>query len=127
MKRGLGTIFSAIDENMGTNLQAFYKHFYIGCLKTQTQQLHFVKKKKIIKIFLYIIILYINNSDRALDNRGGRKVVRAGCSALRNMPSWNTERVSFSNLDVGNNVFAIEQCLRMSLFMGDFIHDTYYV
>ena len=20
------------DENMGTNLQAFYKHFYIGCL-----------------------------------------------------------------------------------------------
>ena len=32
----------AIDENMGTNLQEFYKHFYIGCLKTQKQQLHFV-------------------------------------------------------------------------------------
>ena len=31
----------AIDENMGINLQAFYKHFYIGCLKTQKQQLHF--------------------------------------------------------------------------------------
>ena len=36
----------AIDENMGTNLQAFYKHFYIGCLKTQKQQLHFVKIKQ---------------------------------------------------------------------------------
>ena len=32
----------AIDENMGTNLQAFYKHCYIGCLQTQKQQLHFV-------------------------------------------------------------------------------------
>ena len=30
---------------MGTNLQAFYKHFYIGCLKTQ-QQLHFVNGRK---------------------------------------------------------------------------------
>ena len=27
-KRGLGTILWAIDENMGTNLQAFYKHCY---------------------------------------------------------------------------------------------------
>ena len=27
-KRGLGTIMWAIDENTGTNLQAFYKHFY---------------------------------------------------------------------------------------------------
>ena len=44
-KWGLGTILWAIDENMGTNLQAFYKHFYIGCLKTQKQQLYFVKKK----------------------------------------------------------------------------------
>ena len=42
-------ILWAIDENMGTDLQAFYKHFYIGCLKTQKQQLHFVKiKNKII-------------------------------------------------------------------------------
>ena len=36
----------AIDENMGTNLQAFYKHFYIGCLKT-----HFVKIKN--KFFFF--------------------------------------------------------------------------
>ena len=42
-KQGLGTILWAIDENMGTNLQAIYKHFYIGCLKTQKPQLHFVK------------------------------------------------------------------------------------
>ena len=41
----------AIDENMGTNLQAFYKHFYIGYLKTQKQQ-HFVKiKNKLIFFF----------------------------------------------------------------------------
>ena len=32
-------------ENMGTNLQAFYKYFYIGCLTTQQRQLHFVKIK----------------------------------------------------------------------------------
>ena len=44
-KRGLGAILWAIDESMGTNLQTFYKHFYIGCLKTQKQQLHFVNKK----------------------------------------------------------------------------------
>ena len=30
----------AIDENMGTNLQAYYKHFYVGCLKTQKQQFY---------------------------------------------------------------------------------------
>ena len=43
----------AIDENMGTNLQAFYKHFDIGCLKTQKQQYHFVKiKTKLIFFFL---------------------------------------------------------------------------
>ena len=27
----------------------------------------------------------------ALDNRAARKTVQAGRSALRNMPSWNTE------------------------------------
>ena len=42
-KFGHNSVLWAIDENMGTNLQAFYKHFYIGCLKTQNQQLHFVK------------------------------------------------------------------------------------
>ena len=45
----------AIDEIMGTNLQAFYKHFYIGCLKTQKQQLHFVKIK--IKLLLFCLKL----------------------------------------------------------------------
>ena len=34
-----------IDENMGTNLQAFYKHFYIGCLNTKTA-ITFCKNKK---------------------------------------------------------------------------------
>ena len=76
-------------ENMGTNLQVFSKHFYIGCLKTQKQQLHFVKKKKKISI-----IIFCFNSGRARINRAGRKPVRAGCSALRNRPSWNTEMVA---------------------------------
>ena len=49
----------AIDENMGTNLQAFYKHFYIGCLKTQKQQLHFVKIKNKLIFFLIIILFLI--------------------------------------------------------------------
>ena len=43
-KRGPCTILWAIDDNVGTNLRAFYKHFYIGCLKTQKQQLHFVNQ-----------------------------------------------------------------------------------
>ena len=45
----------AIDENMGTNLQAFYKHFYISCLKTQKQQLHFVK---INNFFFFLNLFY---------------------------------------------------------------------
>ena len=46
------------------------------------------KKKKIIEKL--INNFFFNNSGRALDNRAGRKTVRAGRSALRNMPSWNT-------------------------------------
>ena len=65
---------------MGTNLQAFLH----PCLKTQKQQLHFVKKKK---KFNYKFFFY---SGRALYNRAARKTVRAGRRALRNMPSWNT-------------------------------------
>ena len=73
---------------MGTNLQAFYKHFYIGCLKTQKQQLHFVKINIFKKKLNYIYSFF--NSGRAHANRAGRKPVRAGRSALRNRPSWNT-------------------------------------
>ena len=51
-KRGPGTILWAINDNVGTNLRAFYKHFYIGCLKTQKQQLNFVEKKKLL-IYIY--------------------------------------------------------------------------
>ena len=77
----------AIDENMGTNLQAFYKHFYIGCLKTQKQQLHFVK---IIFFFFFNYFFFFINTGSARVNRAGRKPVRAGRSALRNRPCWNT-------------------------------------
>ena len=45
----------AIDENMVTNLQAFHKHFYIGCLKTQKQLLHFVKIKN---NFFFILFFF---------------------------------------------------------------------
>ena len=62
-KRGLGTILWAIDENMGTNLQAFY----IGS-QTQKQKLHFVFKKKF-------------RVGRCV-SRAGRKTVLAGRSAL---------------------------------------------
>ena len=68
-KRGLGTILWPIDENMGTNLQAFYKHFYIGCPKTQKQQLHFVKIK-IIFFFFYLFGQGACKSGRAQDNTG---------------------------------------------------------
>ena len=36
----------------------------------------------------------------ALDNRAGRKIVRAGRSALGNMPSWNTAIVAITPLSV---------------------------
>ena len=85
---GQNLVLWAIDENMGTNLQAFYKHFYIGCLKTQKQQLHFVKLKN---NFIFLFFLFLFNYGRARANRAGRKPVRAGHSALRNRPSWNTE------------------------------------
>ena len=69
---------------MGTNLQAFYKHFYIGYLKTQKQQLHFVKIKenwrKKIKCFFCFGFL----------NRAGRCVQRAGRKTGRAGRSWNT-------------------------------------
>ena len=67
-----------IDENMGTNLRAFYKHFYIGCLKTQKQQLHFVK----IKNNFFKLHFFVFNSGRVRVNQAGRKPVRAGHSAL---------------------------------------------
>ena len=60
-------ILWAIDENIGTNLQAFYNNSYIGCLKTQKQQLlHFVKKK--IKLTSFFLI------------RAGRCVIGQGAS-----------------------------------------------
>ena len=77
----------AIDENMGTNLQAYYKHFYIGCLKTQ-KSITFCKNKTI--FFLLNYFFSFLNSGRARVNRAGCKPARAGCSALINMPSWNT-------------------------------------
>ena len=79
----------AIGENMGTNLQAFYKYFYIGSLKTQKQQLHFVK----IIFFFFLNNFFVVNSGRARVNRAWRNPVLAGRSALRIRPSWNTELI----------------------------------
>ena len=50
----------AIDENMGTNLQALCRHFYIGCLKTQKKQLHCKNKKiykKIVINFFFVCVV----------------------------------------------------------------------
>ena len=52
-------ILWAIDENMGTNLQAFYRHFY-GCLKTQKQELHFVKIKNKLNLFFSMKFVFFN-------------------------------------------------------------------
>ena len=63
----------AIDENMGTNLQAFYRHFYIGCLKTQKKQLHFVQ----VKFFLLLLLFFF------LFGQGAGKSGRAQASTGR--------------------------------------------
>ena len=73
--RGLGTVLWAIDENMGTNLQAFYNNFYTPVWRHKNSN--------------YIFFFFLNLG-RAVYNRAGRKTVRVGRSALRNMPSWNT-------------------------------------
>ena len=64
----------AIDENMGTNLQAFLHRL-------------FENTKTAITFCKNIFFFFLNNF---FVNRAGRKPVRAGRSALRNRPSWNT-------------------------------------
>ena len=73
---------------MGTNLQA---QAFLHRLSENTTAITFCKwgKKKVINLFVNLKTKI--NSGRALVNRAGRKPVRAGCSALINMPSWNTE------------------------------------
>ena len=66
-----------------------HKYFYIGCLKTQ-QQLHFVNGGKTKNYFIFYF-LYVIRAGRCLIGQYGP--VRAGRSALRNMPSWNTEYI----------------------------------
>ena len=92
----------AIDENMGTNMQAFYKHFYICCLKTPKKAITFCKNKT--KLFL---LLFFLNSGRARVNRAGRKAVRAGRSALRNGPSWNTDDHCGTRTKLGHCEFRV--------------------
>ena len=72
----------AIDENMGTNLQAFLH-------RLSENTITFCKNKKLIN-FCFFNLIFFNNSGRARVNRAGRKPVGAGRSALRNRPSWNT-------------------------------------
>ena len=126
-KRGLGTLLWAIDENMGTNLQAFYKHFYIGCLKTQKQQLHFIKIKMI--FFKYIFVFL--KSGRAHANRAGRKTVQAGRSAIRNRPSWNTghaivlprkRRITFNVIRYETVTARAVSVIKLELGLGFVLH-----
>ena len=77
-KQDLGTILWAIDENIGTNLQALY--------------IYMTKKHKLYVIFFFFSIRagrYVNRAGHK-GIRAGRKTVRAGRSTLRNMHSWNT-------------------------------------
>ena len=60
MERGLGTILWAIDENMGTNLQAVTSIYTSAVWK---HKLH---------------IFFKNNSGRALDNSAGRWIIGQG-------------------------------------------------
>ena len=78
-KQDVDTILWAIDENIGTNLQALYV-----CLT------------KKLKLYVNKIILFSIRAGRYVNRAGhkgiraGRKTVRAGRSTLRNMHSWNT-------------------------------------
>ena len=78
----------AIDENMGTNLQAFLHRLSENTKKAIT----FCKNKTFFFLFIYFfcLIFVLFNSGRARVNWAGRKPVRAGRSALINRPSWNT-------------------------------------
>ena len=62
------SIFTPPSENTKTAITFFY----------------YIKKLNLNTFFCFL------NLGRALYNRAGRKTVRAGRSALRNMPSWNT-------------------------------------
>ena len=55
----------AIDENMGTNMQAFYKHFYICCLKTPKKAITFCKNKT--KLFLLLFFLTSGRAQGSTD------------------------------------------------------------
>ena len=70
-----------------------YKHFtsiFTPLSENTKTAITFSKKKKFHNLFF----LFVFNSGRVLYNRAGRKTVWAGRSALRDMPSWNTGRVS---------------------------------
>ena len=76
-------------------LQAFLHRLFENTKTAIT----FCKKKKKFKLFKK------KKSGRVLDNRTGRNTVRAGRSALRNMPSWNTG--SYDVLEDDNAIFNI--------------------
>ena len=81
---------------MGTNLQA---QAFLHRLSENTASITFCKwKKKQKNIKLIFLFLFNNNSGRARVNRAERKPVRAGRSALRNMPSWNTVIHTYNTL-----------------------------
>ena len=69
-------------------LQAFFHRLSEN---TKTAITFCKNKTKLIFYFLFFFIFFNLNSGRARVNRAGRKPVRAGRSALRNRPSWNTD------------------------------------
>ena len=87
MKRGLhGHNFVGDTMKTWTQICKQLQAFLHRLSENTKTAITFCKKKN--------FFLIINNSGRALDNRAGRKTVRAGRSALINMPSWNTARAT---------------------------------
>ena len=76
----MGTNFAAIDENMGTNLQAF---------RTVDEPSENAKTEIMLKKIFFLNFLSIRAGRKGV--LAGCKTVKAGCSTLRHMLCWNTD------------------------------------
>ena len=95
MKRDIGKILWAVDENMGTNLQAFYSSSAVGKHKNSNTCT--------IRAWRYI------NREGHMGMRAGRKILREGRRTLKNMPSWN--------LEVWNTAVLLRSFISLSVYL----------
>ena len=97
----LGTLLCMNDHNLitiqhvnetmsGHNFVGdWWKHFYISYLKTQTASVVWKHRQQLHLVKMYFHKIWVG----CCVNRAGRKTIRAGRSALINMPSWNTGHI----------------------------------